>query len=69
MIIDLRPLNKYFPCISVAYETLAFLRFVPRDCTSAISIDLQDGYHHLRLHPAIRDMFNFEFDGKYYRCW
>ena len=63
LIIDLRPLNVFFPICSVKYESLSFLRFVPRDCVSAVSLDLQDGYHHLRLHPAIRHLFNFEFDG------
>ena len=66
--VDLRPLNKYFPSISVKYETLKLLKFVPRDVCKALSLDLQDGYHHVRMHASIRPYFNFYFDGAYYSC-
>ena len=50
------------------YETLQFLRYVPPDVTSAISIDLEDGYHHFCLHPAIRQYFSFFIDHEYWEC-
>ena len=52
--------------MTVKYENLAFLRFVPSDVSFGLSIDLADGYHHLRLHPAIRQYFNFEYNDKFY---
>lgn len=69
LIIDLRPLNVYFPLSKVKYETLAFLRYVPMNVVSGLSLDLQDGYHCLRVHPDIRKYMNFYFDGHYYRSW
>jgi hypothetical protein len=54
--------------MSVKYETLSLLRFVPFDVCMGLSLDLTDGYHHFCLHPAIRPYFNFSFDNKYYEC-
>ena len=68
LVVDLRPLNVYFPVCKVHYETLSWLSSSPRSVTSAASIDLRDCYHHFRLHTAIRKHFNFEMNGKYYRC-
>jgi hypothetical protein len=64
--VDLRPLNKYFPKVSVRYETLKLLQYIPRAVTSGLSLDLKDGYHHLRIHSAIRKYFNFYFDGHFW---
>ena len=54
LVVDLRPINKYFPTMSTTYETLSWLQHVPRRVVAGASLDLQDGYHHIRLHPAIR---------------
>ena len=54
LVVDLRPINKYFPTMSTTYETLNWLKHVPHKVVFGASLDLQDGYHHVRLHPLIR---------------
>ena len=68
LVVDLRPINKYFPTMSTTYETLSWLQHVPRSVVAGASLDLQDGYHHIRLHPAIRKYFNFNVNGSWYEC-
>lgn len=63
LVVDLRPINKFFPTMSTTYETLAWLKHVPRRVVFGASLDLQDGYHHVRLHPLIRKYFNFNVNG------
>ena len=65
---DLRPINKYFPTMSTSYETLNWLKHVPRRVVLGASLDLQDGYHHVRLHPLIRKFFNFNINGQWFEC-
>ena len=33
-----------------------------------LSMDVQKGYRHLRLHPDMRDWFIFRWEGRYYHC-
>ena len=54
LVVDLRPINKYFPTMATTYETLSWLKHVPRGIVFGASLDLQDGYHHVRLHPLLR---------------
>ena len=53
LVIDMRPINKYFPRCKVSYETLSWLSDAPRQTVAAASVDLSSGYHHLRLHPQL----------------
>ncbi len=66
--VDLRPINVHFPVLSTAYETLTWLRHVPRAVCLGASLDLRDGYHHVRLHPELRKYFTFNVNGMFYEC-
>lgn len=63
LVIDLWPINAAFPSCKVHYESLAWLHHAPRDTQASRSLDLQDGYHHFRLHPTIQKYYNFEING------
>ena len=54
--------------MSTSYETLNWLKHVPRRVVLGASLDLQDGYHHVRLHPLIRKFFNFNINGQRFEC-
>ena len=67
LVIDMRPINKYFPRCKVSYETLSWLSDTPRQTVAAASVDLSSGYHHLRLHPKLQQYMCFQMEGEYYR--
>ena len=67
LVIDMRPINKYFPRCKVSYETLSWLSDAPRQTVAAASVDLSSGYHHLRLHPELQQYMCFQMEGDYYR--
>lgn len=54
--------------MATTYETLNWLKHVPRRVVLGASLDLQDGYHHVRLHPLLRRYFTFNVNGLYYEC-
>ena len=33
-----------------------------------LSMDIESGYRHFRLHPAMRDWFIFRYEDRYYQC-
>ena len=49
-------------------ESLSWLSTTPRDSYAAASLDLNSGYYHLRLHPALQRLMVFELAGQYYTC-
>ena len=63
LIIDMRPINKYFPHCKVSYETLSWLSDAPRQTVAAASVNLSSGYHHLRLHPELQQYMCFQMEG------
>ncbi len=50
LVVDLRPTNKYFPTMATTYETLNWLKHVPRRIVFGASLDLQDHHHHHHHH-------------------
>ena len=66
LVIDMHPINKYFPHCKVSYETLFQLSDAPRQTVAAASVDLSSGYHHLGLHPELQQYMCFQMEGKYY---
>jgi hypothetical protein len=57
LVVDLRRINKAFAASSVKYETLKVLRTAPHDLAAGISVDISDGYHHIKLHESITQYF------------
>jgi Reverse transcriptase (RNA-dependent DNA polymerase) len=54
LVIDLKHLNNFFEKKKLKYENLSLLRFAPKTVSRAISVDISDAFHHLRLHPDIQ---------------
>ena len=53
LVIDLKYLNTFFEFPKVKFESLPVLKFAPKNSHSAISVDISDAYHHLRVHESI----------------
>lgn len=62
----MKHLNTYFEFPAVKFESLAILKFAPSNASSAISIDISDAYHHLRIHEKLEQFFQFKIDGVFY---
>ncbi len=48
-------------------ETLSEFAMSVQPEDHMISFDIEKGFRHLRLHPAMRDWFLFRYNGKYYQ--
>lgn len=57
MVLDLKFVNTHFTVNKVKFENLNILRYAPKETSVAISIDVSDAYHHLRLDPRIVKYF------------
>ena len=67
-VVNFKRQSKHWPRGSVKMETItAFAVDLQRD-DQLMSWDIQSGYRHFYLHPAMRDMFMFRYDSRYYRC-
>ena len=64
--IDLRTINSHFVFPKVNFENLSVLRYASTALTTGFSIDISDAYHHLRLHPAIENYFQFRVAGQWF---
>jgi hypothetical protein len=68
LVVDLRRLNSHCRPMVCRYETLKKLRTFARRGDWMVSWDLQDGYHHLSIHPSARKYFTFLVNGEYLQC-
>lgn len=68
LVVDLRHINQHCVSMNCRYETLKTLRSYARKNDYMISWDLQDGYHHLSIHPDDRKFFTFCVEGEYLQC-
>ena len=68
LVIDMRPISKYFPHCKVSYETLSWLSDAPRQTVAAANVNVSSGYHHLRLHSELQQYLCFQMEGEYYCC-
>lgn len=68
LVIDLRFLNQHFTFNKVKFESLPILKFAPTTSQFAVSIDISDAYHHLRIHDDILKYFQFKIDGIFYEA-
>lgn len=68
LIIDLRPLNRYCRTQTFKYHTLHSLHHVLEPADWMVAFDLQDGYHHVGIHPDYQHYFCFAVEGQYFQC-
>lgn len=68
MVLDLKFVNSHFTVNKVKFENLSVLRYAPKQANVAISIDISDAYHHLRLDQRLVKYFQFKIDGKFYEA-
>ena len=68
VVVDLRHLNSFCAVPRFRQESLALLPALARPGDWAWSLDLQDGYHHVPLHPAARPFFGFRVLGRLFRA-
>lgn len=68
LVLDLKFVNLHFEFPKVKFENLSVLRYAPTTTTHAISVDISDAYHHLRIHPALEKYFQFKIDGRFYQA-
>lgn len=52
----------------VCMETSEAFAFEIKKHDRLFSFNIAKGYHHLRIHPDIRNLFLFRLDGRYFRC-
>lgn len=57
LVLDLKFVNLFFSFDKVRFENLAQLRYAPTNITHAISLDISDAYHHLRLREDLVKYF------------
>ena len=69
LIVDLRPLNAYCTdARGMRFETLSRLRTLSRPGDYYFSLDLQDGYNMIGIHPSHRKYFTFDMGGELVQC-
>jgi hypothetical protein len=66
-ILDLSILNTYVECPKFKMETIASIRLAIRRGDWATSIDLQDAYQHIDIHPASRRFLRFRWGDTVYQ--
>lgn len=67
-VVNLSVQSKHWSKGSVRMETLSEFAMSVQPEDHMISFDIEKGFRHLRLHPAMRDWFIFRYDGRYYQC-
>ena len=68
-LIDLSALNKYMVIPRFKMETSELIRSSLQEHEWVTSVDLQDAYFHLPIHPRFRKYFRFQFEGICYEFW
>lgn len=53
---------------SVRMEMISEFAMSVRRGDHFLSMDIEKGYRHFRLHPRMRDWFLFHYSGRYFRC-
>ena len=68
LVVNFKRQSGLFRSVPVKMETLESFALEIKPNDHLLSFDIEKGYHHLRLHPAIRNWFLFRIDGRYFRC-
>ena len=66
LVLNLRHVNRHLVVPRFRYESLRDLGFLARPGDLMFSIDLQDGYWQLQMHPDAYTYLGFEWEGEYY---
>lgn len=66
LILDLRYVNEHLYCPHFKFENLKNLQDVLNLGDLMATIDLQNGYWQMRMHPDFYQYLGFEWNGKYY---
>lgn len=67
-VVNLSKQSKKWKKGSVRMESVSEFATSIQKGDHLLSMDIEKGYRHFRLHPAMRDWFIFHYYGKYYRC-
>jgi asparagine N-glycosylation enzyme membrane subunit Stt3 len=68
LVLDLKFINNFFEFEKVRFENLAQLRYAPTQVNYAISLDISDAYHHLRLREYLVKYFQFKINGEFFEA-
>ena len=66
-ILNLKPLNAYIESRTFKMENLRSIKKAIKKDDYLVSIDLQDTYMHIPIHPAYRKYLRFKIQGKVYQ--
>ena len=67
LISDMRHVNKYINVPKVRYEDHSQLPIVIKANDQYASIDLKDGFHHIKIKQEFRTYFGMEWNGNFYQ--
>ena len=68
-VIDLKVFNTFLLKTTFKMETPAFIRNSIRPMHWGVSLDLEDAYFHVPIHPNFRKYLRFAFQGQVYQFW
>ena len=68
-VIDLKVFNTFLLKPTFKMETLALIRNSIRPMHWGVSLDLEDAFFHVPIHPNFRKFLRFAFQGKVYQFW
>ena len=68
LVVNLKRQSGLFRSVPVKMETLESFALEIKPNNHLLSFDIEKGYHHFRLYPAIHNWFLFRIDGRYFRC-
>lgn len=66
LILDLRYVNEHLFCPHFKFESLKSLQDILVSSDLMATVDLQNGYWQMRMHPAFTQYLGFEWEGKFY---
>lgn len=68
LVINFSRQSKHWPKGSMRMESMTEFAMQVEEGDYFVSMDVEKGYRHLRLHPSMRKWFLFRYAGRYYRC-
>ena len=66
--VNLSVQSKHWKKGTVRMESLSEFATEIQEEDHFLSMDIQKGYRHFRLHPQMREWFIFRYEGRYYQC-
>lgn len=67
-VVNLSRQSTHWPKGSVRMESIAEFAMTVQKNDKFLSMDIEKGYRHFRLHPCMRDWFIFRYNRRYYQC-